>query len=181
MKNCKPIKDFEDRYAICEDGTVYNIKRNKPLAPYNNYAGKGYLYVALYVGHICKKKVSVHRLLAEHFIDNPNKLEIVNHKDGNTLNNSLQNLEWVTHSGNMTHSARILQNKHGFKSSNYNNIRKIPIVQYNSEGIEISRFESILDASNKTNISTTYIRAHLNGQYKRIKGYTFKKTIESLG
>jgi hypothetical protein len=37
-----------------------------------------------------------HRLVAEAFIPNPNNLEIINHKDGNKLNNNIDNLEWVS-------------------------------------------------------------------------------------
>ena len=41
-----------------------------------------------------------HRLVAEYFIDNPNNLPVVNHKDENKLNNNVNNLEWATYSQN---------------------------------------------------------------------------------
>ena len=49
------------------------------------------------------KKVTrkVHRLVAQAFIDNPNNLAVVNHIDGNQLNNQVWNLEWVTQSENL--------------------------------------------------------------------------------
>lgn len=51
-----------------------------------------------------KKTYSIHRLVAETFLENPeNKLE-VNHKDSNRANNSVDNLEWVTKSENIQHS-----------------------------------------------------------------------------
>lgn len=174
MKICKPIKEFEDRYAICDDGTVYNIKRNKALSPYNNHAGKGYLCVDLYIGKKRVRRVGVHQLLAEHFIENEKELKEINHKDGNTLNNSLDNLEWVTHRQNMVHSTRVLKNKVGFMVSKFNESKKIPIIQYDIYGNKIERFNSIYEASKSTNISRTYIKEHLKGKYKSVKNNIFK-------
>ena len=45
-----------------------------------------------------------HRLVAENFIPNPNHLPIVNHKDGNKLNNNINNLEWASYSDNIKHA-----------------------------------------------------------------------------
>jgi hypothetical protein len=52
----------------------------------------------------------VHRLVAEHFIGYPiHKMMVVNHKDGNTYNNHVSNLEWVTRSENYQHYKDILK------------------------------------------------------------------------
>lgn len=57
---------------------------------------------------LCKngktKRFLVHRLVAEMFINNENKLKQVNHKDGNKGNNKLQNLEWASQSNNQKHA-----------------------------------------------------------------------------
>lgn len=53
----------------------------------------GYHYVQIPIGYLWKVK-SVHRIVAEAFIGNPNGYPVVNHKDGNKLNNRVDNLEW---------------------------------------------------------------------------------------
>ena len=47
---------------------------------------------------------AVHRLVAECFVDNPNNYKEVNHKDGDKLNNTKDNLEWVSRSDNLKHA-----------------------------------------------------------------------------
>lgn len=100
MEIWSQIEDFDD-YYVSNCGNIYSKKSNKVLSPW--FDGKHrYLQVCL-----CKngknKKVSVHTLVAKAFIPNlDNKLE-VNHKDYDTTNNNVDNLEWVTRKENMQH------------------------------------------------------------------------------
>lgn len=86
-----------DDYEITRDGQVINKTNGHVLKPQPN--GKGYLRV-----HIDGKLRFVHRLVAEKYIPNPNNYEQVNHIDGNKLNNSADNLEWVTNQENRDHA-----------------------------------------------------------------------------
>lgn len=95
-----PVKGFTD-YSISEEGKVFSNKR-KPKQLKVNSVG-GYAHVRLYLnGKGYDRKV--HRLVAEHFIDNPESKLEVNHKDGDTSNNHKDNLEWSTRLENMKHA-----------------------------------------------------------------------------
>lgn len=93
-------------YWIQKDGKVWSEKTKQFLKhTQGGYKGK-YRKYALYVNKKYKLKY-VHRLLMEYFgPPKPNENSEVNHIDGNTSNNSLENLEWVSSSENTKHGIR---------------------------------------------------------------------------
>ena len=96
------------KYDIYDDGRCFSHLSNKFLTPrmlvkyptYNLTLPEG------------KKKVKIHRMVAETFIPNPNNLPVVNHKDGDTHNFHFSNLEWVTEKENSHHARQtgLIQN-----------------------------------------------------------------------
>lgn len=84
-----------DDYYVCEDGNVYSKKKGnyKRITPVKNHKGYGYVSFSIF-GEV--KKAAVHRLVAEHFCENPLLKPQVNHIDGNKENNNASNLEWCT-------------------------------------------------------------------------------------
>lgn len=99
--NIIPIKNYENKYLIRSDGVVINNKTNRQLKP--SKQTNGYLIVSLSKNNI-KHTVTIHRLVAEHFIKNPNKYNQINHIDENKNNNSVENLEWCSCQMNIDHS-----------------------------------------------------------------------------
>lgn len=120
-ENFEDLKGYENNYQISNLGNIRSKKSLKVLKFYIHYK-EGYKMIELSKNGVSKKH-TIHRLLALQFIDNPNNKGCVNHKDGNRLNNSLDNLEWTTNSENIKHG---FIRRNGFiKKSNKITLEKI--------------------------------------------------------
>lgn len=95
-----PIADF---FEVSTMGDIRLVGRTRIKKPCDN--GNGYLYVAKVIDKKAKHYY-VHQLVAATFINNPDNLTEINHKDGNKANNSVENLEWCTRSENLCHAYR---------------------------------------------------------------------------
>jgi len=110
----KDVIGYEGLYRISDYGNVYSVKTNKVMKPW--LAGNSTKYYNVTLSNNKEtKRVRNHRLVAEHFIDNPLNREQVNHIDGNPINNHVSNLEWVSNRENQSH--RFLRS--GNKTSKY--------------------------------------------------------------
>lgn len=96
----KTIMGFEE-YLITTCGKVWSLKSKRFLK--NQTDRYGYYYVHLQTKGK-EKKYKIHRLVALAYIPNPENKPQVNHIDGNKLNNSVSNLEWVTAKENTEHA-----------------------------------------------------------------------------
>ena len=112
----KDIKGYEGLYQVSNLGNVrslitykYSKKQNKCIEIIREKVLKpsidkhNYKFVVLTRNRI-RKTIKVHRLIAENFIENTNNKPLINHIDGNKLNNNINNLEWVTNSENIKHA-----------------------------------------------------------------------------
>ena len=134
----KDIKNYEGLYQVGSNGNVLKVGRcSKPMLLTPKLNEKGYLRITFIVNKKIKK-YRVHRLVAQAFIPNPLNKPQVNHKDGNKLNNCVDNLEWVTNEENYQHALK----------NGLTNHRNKPIALLKN-GIEIERFESINQAKLK--------------------------------
>ena len=140
-------------YSISNFGNVKNNNTNTLLKV--RISGE-YNRVRLY-NNDGDKNYSVHRLVGEYFILNPNNKPEINHKDGNKLNNHISNLEWNTKSENQTHRYSILGKGN----------KKIDVIKDEI----IYSFNSIKECGLKLGLDTGNLSRLLNGKKKSYLGY----------
>lgn len=181
MLKVKAINGWED-YTIDTDGNVFSIRKNKYLK--QTIDKYGYCKVTLQKDKH-KKIYSVHRLVAENFIDNPNNLPQVNHIDGNKKNNNINNLEFCTAKHNMNEAVRIglfdncknIQRQNAIKNNlnQYhilaNEVTKKKVGKFDKYNKLIEIYESISEASRQTGINIASISYSANGIRKSGGGY----------
>ena len=113
----RDIKGQDRMYKISSKGRSASLKNGKVIILKTHQDKNGYLNVTL-SKHGVHKRYSVHRLVAETFIPNPNKLSVVHHRDNNPLNNDVSNLEWSTYSQNTLYAVEVSAMKFGEKHHN---------------------------------------------------------------
>lgn len=104
----KSIKNYEGYYSVSDDGFVVNDRTGRILKPDNCRASRlknPYLRITLSRDNK-QERFALHRVVANHFIDNPENKPEVNHLDGNRWNNAKHNLEWCTTEENLEHERK---------------------------------------------------------------------------
>ena len=165
----KDIKGFEGLYQVSNLGRVKSFRKWKRaqcpdeyfLKPY--LSNNGYYQITLYDASR-KKKFLIHRLVAEAFIPNPDNKEQVNHKDENTLNNCVENLEWC--------DARY-NNNYGTAKYRAMLTRRKPVSQYLVNGEYIATYASLQIAESITGIPASQIAQACNPNTKAISAQGF--------
>lgn len=158
----KPVKGYEELYLVTDDGDVFSCERiawngrgygkRKAKKLKQGKRSGGYRFVVL-TKDGKPKSCAVHRLVAEAFLDNPDNLPEVNHKDENPANNNVSNLEWCTRQYNIE----------------YSKAKKVQ--QIDSYGNTIAVYKSIKYASIVTGIGRTNINNALCGWSETAGGY----------
>ena len=178
MEEWKEIKGYEDLYAVSNKGRVKRLARTDcrghkltefVLKPFrNNGTNKRYdLRIGLRkdIGH---KNLLVSRLVATVFVDNPDNKPEVNHIDENILNNTSENLEWVTTLENVRHGTGIARRTETLK---YVSTCNKPVKQFSLAGVFIRVWRSCHDAGRKLGISFKGISGCAIGTQKTTGGY----------
>ena len=174
----KDIEGYEGLYQISSLGRVKSLERtytaNYQGQPIQKKCGErirktttvhGYPHVRLYK-HCKGMNFKIHRLIAIAFIPNPDptKYTNINHKDGNKLNNSIDNLEWSNDQLNI---------RHGYETGLYDNVFK-PVERYTLDGVFLGRWKSAREASKETGEHFGNISDCCRGTRKKCNGYTWK-------
>lgn len=171
MEIWKDIPGYEGLYQVSNCGRVKSLKRfrvPKDRILSNGVTHGNYRLVGLYDGKGDNRSVSVHRLVAETFLEKLEHHEVVNHKDGNPANNHVDNLEWCTYSENTLHAHRM-----GL-SVTPNPKKMIRVKQFSIGGDLIAEYESLHEAAEKISRSQSTIRNCLHGITKTGGGFVWK-------
>ena len=111
-----------------------------------------------------RKAMLVHRLVAMAFVPNPDGLPCVNHKDGNKSNNCASNLEWCTHSENLSHAHKSRLHRSGGRLTDRQATAMRRLMQYGMSSTQLSKL---------TGFSLTYLGHIKHGRlYKHAQEFT---------
>lgn len=174
----KDIVGYEGLYQVSNMGRVKSLgndgaRKEKILKPITN--GQGYLLVCL-----CKdgktKNFRIHRLVALHFIPNPNNLPTVNHLDEDKNNNCVTNLEWCSSEYNHNYGTR----NQRVSEKMTNGKLSIPIVQLDpSSNKVLNVYPSTMEAE-RNGFYHSSIAKCIKGRYKTHRGYKWQYLHEYL-
>jgi len=98
------IYGYKGLYSVTNKGRVYGHIRNRWLKGSTRGGKRDQKYIRV---DLRGKHISVHKLVADAFIGKVKGKDIINHIDGNPMNNNVSNLEWCTHSENFIHATRL--------------------------------------------------------------------------
>jgi len=161
----KDVLDTNGKYKVSNLGNVLSFVRGEKKLSYS-VTKKGYARLRIF-----DKQMYIHRLVAEAFIPNVELKRQVNHKDGNKLNNCVDNLEWATQEENMQHA----HDNKLIETIGDNNGRFLgKIAGFNSSGKKVVEFcgRKDMEDNGYTNVC---VYNCVNGKQKTYKRLTFKR------
>lgn len=157
----KTIEGFPN-YTIDVNGTVRN--KITGLLIKHNSNGTGYVCVYLFHNRI-RKTLLIHRLIAIHFIPNPENKPNINHINAIRTDNRIENLEWCTQKENIMHTKKLN------RTNNY----KIKVIDTKTNKV----YRSKLEASKDSGYCYEYFCKMLNGDYPNMTSFRHLNQIES--
>lgn len=161
-------------YQISNCGRVKSYKNGRETILKGFIQNTGYLTV-----HLDNKKYSVHRLVASVFIHELKDKDIVNHKDGNKLNNHVDNLEWCTYKENNMHAWETGLMENSRIANSLLRQRAKNIGQYTLDGKFIKIFKGSVEAEKELNsigikVNARNIRSVCEGKRNKAGGFKWK-------
>ncbi len=145
----KDVEGYEGKYQVSNEGKVKSLERSfiksnnrraffpeRILVPFFRGKYRNYHSVKLCDNGV-EKTISIHRLVALAFVEGWFKKAMVNHKDGNTINNHFTNIEWVNNSQNQLHAYKNGLNKTSTK--------QLELLRLRSSGANNKKSKLVID------------------------------------
>lgn len=164
----KSINGFP-KYQVSNQGRIKNIESGRIFTGTKD--AFGYIHVRLInpQGKYTLRKV--HRLVAEAFLPNPEGKPIIDHRDGDKTNNTLDNLRWVTYSEN---SVAYIKKRAEANSEKKQNQTSHKIAQYTLDGKLVATFNKGSEITKTTDISKYGIYYTCYGKLKSFGGFMWR-------
>lgn len=185
-----PIKGYEGIYQVSNTGKIRSLDRMIDLGSRGTHLYKGteikqaISNCGYKRAHLSKNGigaiVSVHRIVAKHFIVNPDNKPCINHKDGIKKNNAFLNLEWCTHKENIAHSFKNGLSKHQKGLINERNGMSKPVAQYSLSGELIKNWPSSMEVQRRHGFRSSGISNCRAGRIKTSNGFIWKDINETI-
>lgn len=148
------VKDFPN-YSVNNFGQIRNEKTGNLMKPHVTKDG----YLRIKLTSTGSKMLSVHRVVAEAFLPNPDSKPMINHINGIKTDNRVENLEWCTNSENQIHGRRVLGHQPGFAS------KRVVCVETGK------KYETLMDAAYDCGTDVSSIAKCAKHKRKTAAGY----------
>lgn len=165
------ILNENDKYEVSNTGI---IRRRNNQHVLSGCITSGYRSVKLTFDNSKQQRFYIHRLVAEHFIKNPDPKNktFVNHKDGNKLNNNVENLEWVSPRENNLHYYQKIKQEIKKKKQFE---KAIPVIQYDLQYNKIAEYSSMSQAHKITGVSVVQIARCIHKEIQNANGFIWEE------
>lgn len=156
---------YKDIYIGENDLEIYKDFGNNRIIKLCKWIDNVGYYVVCFRIDGKKKYKRIHRIIAETLIENPNNLPQVNHKDGNKLNNKIENLEWCDNRYNT---------KEGYDNNLYKSTKECPVRATRKTDGQIFEFNSIRKCAEELCLNRKTITSILKGVKRGNYNYDFE-------
>lgn len=185
LKFWKPVMGYEGLYEISNYGELKSLDKWVDIGLGRRQFVKGKIRTAAKASNGYRmttlskeginKTVTIHSLVAMHFIKNPWKKPIVNHRNTIKTDNYIGNLEWATYSENILHAYKYkLRRAPSAGKYGKDHHRSRAIIQLTLTGENIREWDSISDAARELGIRGNGVQAVCAGKEKVFKGFIWK-------